>query len=471
MNVDADNFFPVAGARVLVVGLARSGLAAARFLVRRGAVVAATDRAPAEALAAAAAELAALGVELHLGGHPAAAFEAAEAIVLSPGVPHELPVLARARARGVPVVGELELAGRFIREPIVAVSGTNGKTTVTEMIGRMLAASGRRVFVGGNIGTPLIGYADRPEPAEVVVAEVSSFQLDTIVRFRPDVAVLLNITDDHLDRYADFEAYVRSKMRLFENQTAADAAVLNGADPAIRPRAAAIRARRLFYNAAGDPEAAAELAGGALRVRLPSGAAHAFTLEGFRLKGPHNLENAAAAALAALAAGASPAGVQETLTTFAGLPHRLETVATVGGVAYVNDSKATNVDAVQRALECFERPVVLIMGGLDKGGDFTQLAAAVRARVKRLILIGAAAGKIGAALAGSAPAAAAASMAEAVRRAAESARPGEAVLLSPGCASFDMYANYAARGEDFRRAVAALEAGEPAGARPESGAR
>lgn len=466
MSVPDDIHPPeIAGKRFLVVGLARSGLAAARFLVRRGAVVAATDRAARPALAAAAEELEALGVRLHLGGHPEEAFVTAQAIVLSPGVPHDLAPIAAARARGVPVMGEFELAAHFIAEPIVAVSGTNGKTTVTELIGRMLAHSGRRVFVGGNIGTPLIGYVDAGRPADTVVAEVSSFQLDTIARFRPAVAVLLNITPDHLDRYPDFEAYVRSKMRLFENQTPRDVAVLNGADPAIRRHAAAIPARRLFYNAADHREAAAWAEPGAIRVRLPGQAAQRFPLARFRLRGPHNLENAAAAALAALAAGAAAAGVQQALDTFTGLPHRLETVGRVGGVDYVNDSKATNVDAVKRALECFAPPVVLIMGGLDKEGDFAALLPEVRRAVKALILIGAAAEKIAAALAGAAPALRAASMAEAVRLAAEQARPGEAVLLSPGCASFDMYANYAARGEDFRREVARLAAaaGEPAG--------
>ena len=445
----------LAGRDILVVGLARSGIAAARFLARRGAKVRATDRAPAEGLGPAVEQLRALGVALELGGHRPDAFTGAELVVISPGVPHRMPLLEAARAAGVPVIGELELAARFLAEPIVGVTGTNGKTTVTELTGAMLAASGRRVFVGGNIGAPLIGYADGGARAEVVVAEVSSFQLDTIETFRPRVGVLLNITDDHLDRYSGFDAYARSKMRLFENQRPGDTAVLNGADPEIGARAGSIAARILAFNAPrGDGAAALE--GQTLRLRLPGCAEARLDLSRFRLRGPHNRENAAAAALAALAAGATPEGIQAALDGFAAAPHRLETVATIGGVEYVNDSKATNVDAVRRGLESFERPVVLVMGGQDKGGNFSLLADAARARGKALVLVGGAREAIRAALGGILPAHEAADMDEAVRRAAALAAPGEVVLLAPGCASFDRYANYQERGEDFRRAVGRL---------------
>jgi UDP-N-acetylmuramoylalanine--D-glutamate ligase len=447
------------GRDILVVGLARSGIAAARFLAHRGARVRATDAAPPERLAAAASELGALGVDLELGGHRPESFTRADLIVISPGVPHRMPVLEAARAHGVPVIGELELAARFIAQPIVAVTGTNGKTTVTELTGAMLTASGRNVFVGGNIGAPLIGYVDAAVGAELIVAEVSSFQLDTIETFRPHVGVLLNITDDHLDRYPDFEAYARSKLRLFANQRPGDFAVLNGSDPVVRSRAGAVGSTVLTYNAPRG-EGAAAVAGGALAVRLPGGAETTLDLGRFGLRGPHNLENAAAAALAALLAGATPAGVQEALDTFAAAPHRLETVATVNGVEYVNDSKATNVDAVRRGLECFDRPVVLIMGGLDKGGDFRLLQEAARARGKALVLVGGARQSIRAALGGVLDTHEAADMEGAVRRAAALAAPGDVVLLGPGCASFDRYANYQDRGEDFRRAVHRLAAGK-----------
>jgi len=446
----------IANKKILVVGLARTGIATARFLRRRGAAVRATDMAAEAALGPGVAELRALDIDLALGGHRIEDFTAADLIVLSPGVPHTLAPLQAARGRGVPVIGEVELAARFIREPIVAVSGTNGKTTVTELLGRMLDASGRRVFVGGNIGRPLIGYVDGGQTADVVVAEISSFQLDTIATFRPAVGVLLNITDDHLDRYTGFAAYARSKMRLFENQTAQDAAVLNGADPVIRAQAAAIRSRRLFYNTTEAAENCAAVVGTALALRRPGHEVVRLDLAPFRLRGAHNVENACAAALAALAAGASPLGIQQALSAFAPLPHRIESVAVVNGVEYVNDSKATNVDAVLRALGCFTTPVVLIMGGLDKGGNFGLLETAVRRRAKALVLVGSASDTIRAALGGLVPTVQAPDMAAAVGAAAGRAVSGDVVLLSPGCASFDMYPNYQARGEDFRQAVQRL---------------
>jgi UDP-N-acetylmuramoylalanine--D-glutamate ligase len=447
--------------RVLVVGLARTGVAAARFLHRRGATVRATDLSDESRLGPPVAELRAMGVALELGGHRTETFTTAEMIVLSPGVPHTLPALQAARDRGIPVIGEIELAARFIRQPIVAVTGTNGKTTTTELLGAMLAASGQRVFVGGNIGRPLIEYADAPMDAETVIAEVSSFQLDTIETFRPAVGVLLNITADHLDRYPDFEAYVAAKMRLFENQGAQDAAVLNAGDPVIAAHADSICSRRLFFNTSA-PGAAADLKDRSLILRLPGRVPVEVELAGFRLRGAHNAENATAASLAALAAGASPAGIQAALNAFMPAAHRLETIARIGGVEYVNDSKATNVDAVRRGLACFRSPVVLIMGGVDKGGDFGLLADVVRRRGRGLVLLGASRDALRAALGGLLPTREAASMREAVRAARSLAAAGDAVLLAPGCASFDLYPNYQARGEDFRRAVLELKATQDA---------
>jgi UDP-N-acetylmuramoylalanine--D-glutamate ligase len=443
--------------RILVVGLARTGVAAARFLHRRGATVRATDQADESRLGPPLAELRAMGIALELGGHRTETFTTAEMIVLSPGVPHTLPALQAARDRGIPVIGEIELAARFIRQPIVAVTGTNGKTTTTELLGAMLAASGRRVFVGGNIGRPLIDYVDAGMNAETVIAEVSSFQLDTIETFRPAVGVLLNITADHLDRYPDFTAYAAAKMRLFENQDAQDAAVLNAGDPVIAAHADGICSRRFFFNTSA-PGAAAGLKDRTLILQLPGRAPVEVELAGFRLRGAHNAENATAAALAALAAGASPAGIQAALNTFTPAAHRLETIARIGDVEYVNDSKATNVDAVRRGLECFSSPVVLIMGGVDKGGDFGLLADVVRRRGRGLVLLGASRDALRAALGGLLPTREVASMRDAVRAAQALAAAGDAVLLAPGCASFDLYTNYQVRGEDFRRAVLELKA-------------
>jgi UDP-N-acetylmuramoylalanine--D-glutamate ligase len=454
-----ESVMEIANQHILVVGLARSGIAAARFLQRRGARVRATDTADENRLGLEASRLREMGVVLELGGHRAESFTGADLIVLSPGVPHTIAPVQAARSRGIPVIGELELAARFIREPVVAVTGTNGKTTTTELVGAMLADSGRRVFVGGNIGSPLIGYVDAGMGAEVVVAEVSSFQLDTIDTFRPAVGVLLNISDDHLDRYPDFDAYARSKIRLFANQAAGDVAVLNGSDPVIRAYAGAVPSRKLFYNTP-DPESdCAAVTADSLSLRVPGREPAELDLAGFRLRGPHNRENAAAAALAALAAGASTAGIQAALCSFRAAPHRLETIGTVDGVEYVNDSKATNVDAVLRALECFDSPVVLIMGGLDKGANFGLLASAVRRQGKALVLVGAAREKIRSALGALLPTHDVASMGDAVRTAAGLAAPGDVVLLAPGCASFDMYANYQERGENFRREVQRLETG------------
>jgi UDP-N-acetylmuramoylalanine--D-glutamate ligase len=441
--------------RFLVVGLARTGIAVARFLKSRGALVRATDQADESRLGPAVGELRAGGIEVQAGGHRDDIFTAAEMIVLSPGVPHTLPALQAARGRGIPVIGEIELAARFIRRPIVAVTGTNGKTTTTELLGAMLAASGRTVFVGGNIGRPLIEGVDAGSDADTVVAEISSFQLDTIEAFRPAVGVLLNITADHLDRYPDFAAYAASKMRLFENQGPEDIAVLNAADPAIAARVERIRSRRLFFNSTA-PGAAAELHGRRLILRLPGREPVGLDLTEFRLRGAHNAENAAAAALAALAAGATPAGIQTALAAFTPAAHRLETIATLAGVEYVNDSKATNVDAVLRALECFGTPVVLIMGGVDKGADFSLLRNAVRRRGRGLVLMGGSRDALRAALGGLLPTQAAATMREAVRAARAMAVAGDVVLLAPGCASFDLYRNYQERGEDFRRTVLAL---------------
>jgi UDP-N-acetylmuramoylalanine--D-glutamate ligase len=442
---------------ILVVGLARTGIAAARFLQRRGALVRATDQAEEGRLSPDVNLLREMGIPLELGGHRTASFTAADLIVVSPGVPHTIPPLAAARAKGIPVIGEMELAGRFIGEPIVAVTGTNGKTTVTELVGAMLAASGRRVFVGGNIGTPLIAHVDSGARVEVVVAEVSSFQLDTSDTFHPAIGVLLNVTNDHLDRYAGFEAYATSKMRLFANQRPGDTAVLNAADAVVRARAGGIRSRKLYYNLSQPADAHATVAGRTLNLRLPGREDAALSLAGFRLRGPHNIENAAAAALAAMAAGAGPEGIQTVLDTFAPAPHRLETIAVINGVEYVNDSKATNVDAVRRGLDCFGGRVVLIMGGVDKGGDFGQLRDAVRKRGRALVLLGGAGDLIRAALGGLAPIQEAASMRQAVQAAREMAAAGDAVLLAPGCASFDLYANYQERGDDFRREVMRLK--------------
>ncbi len=445
--------------RIVVVGLGRSGVAAARFLVNRGARVTVTDRATADTLADSLAALSGLDLQLRLGSHAVDDFTTSDLVVLSPGVPHTLPLLDAVRAKKIAVIGEMELAAGYITEPILAITGTNGKTTTTEMVAAMLRSSGKRVFVGGNIGTPLIVHADDGERVDVVVAEVSSFQLDTCIGFRPDVAVVLNITDDHLDRYASFDAYAQSKWRIFANQRSSDAAIVNAMDPTAAGLMAShpLRARRQCV-ADWAVHDGAQIAGDRIVLVDHGRETGGFSLEKSLLIGPHNRENTAAACLAAREAGATDAGIQQVIDAFTGLAHRLETIGWVRGVRFVNDSKATNTGAVKRALECFERPVSLIMGGRSKQGDFLSLRSHVRRHVKTLVAMGEARPEIVAALV-AAPQQGlveADSLADAVAKAFAAAAPGESVLLSPACASFDMFDSYAHRGDQFRKLVEGL---------------
>lgn len=452
----------------MVVGLARTGLAVARFLKDRRAEVKATDLKKEDELGFYAEEALTMGISLELGAHRIESFTGSDLIVVSPGVPHNITPLEAARRAGIPVIGEVELASRHIDKLMVAITGTNGKTTTTGLIGEMLKASGCEVFVGGNIGAPLIDYLNSGAHADMIVVEISSFQLDTIERFRPKIGVLLNITEDHLDRYEDFRHYVRSKGRLFKNQESTDVAVLNGADPAVAELEPLIAGQRLYFNINNAGAKTYHFAPGVrygvliqgkeMNCCLPGKAPVVLSLAKFRLMGGHNLENASAAALAALIAGADRAGAQMALDTYEGLHHRLEYVGNVNGVQYYNDSKATNVDAVKRSLESFDSSVILIMGGRDKGGSYTSLNELIKKRVKRLIAIGEAGENILSALGwltnveGTGG-----SLKEAVHLAHQAASPGDVVLLSPGCSSFDMFTDYAERGEAFCKAVRGLK--------------
>ena len=462
----------LAGKKILVVGLGRTGLASARFLDQRGARVVVADTAGEKELGDAVDIVRELGIPMELGPHRPASFHNADLVVVSPGVPHTIEPLMRARDRGIPVIGEIELASRFIKEPIVAVTGTNGKTTTTELLGRMLTDSGLNVFVGGNIGNPLIEYVSKGKPAQVVVAEVSSFQLDTTITFRPWLCVLLNITADHLDRYPNFDAYVDSKIRIFKNQQAEDIAILNGADPLIRTRTKQIKSQMLFFPTLKSNEQGAILNGKRIilkldkskqigsKIRIPHSEIRNqeyLDISKLDLQGRHNFENAAAASLAALVAGANPEGIQGALDQFKGLAHRLEHVADIKAVQFFNDSKATNIDGVAKALECFSKPVLLIMGGRHTGSDFKALEELVGKHVKELIVMGEAAEPIRSALGQLKPTYIATSMEDGVSMAYQNADSEDVVLLSPGCSSFDWYDNYAARGDDFRRVVAAIK--------------
>jgi UDP-N-acetylmuramoylalanine--D-glutamate ligase len=446
----------LAGKHVLIVGLGRSGLASARVCAERGAHVVVSDKRDRAQLSVTLAKLPA-EVQTELGGHVEASFLSADLIVLSPGVP-ELPELAAARIAGVHIVGEMELASWFVDGQIVAITGTNGKSTTTTLCGAIVRASGFPTFIGGNLGEPLSEAVGTRAATlgGILVVEASSFQLDTIERFHPRVAVLLNITPDHLDRYQDLEAYARSKGRIFSTQTASDFAVINADDPLAMRVSDHIAARRIFLSTTRQLEQGGWLEGDTLCVRLPGGELERYTSQNPSLVGRHNHENALAALLAGRLAGATPSEARRSLLEFRALAHRMELVAEARGVEFYDDSKGTNVGAVTAALSGFPRPVVLIAGGRDKGGDYAPLVE-VFSRVGRgVVLIGEAAQRMADALGTAVPPEhiqRARTMEEAVEKATAMALRGDAVVLSPACSSFDMFRDYAHRAEVFRAAV------------------
>jgi len=447
------------GKRVLVVGLGRSGTAVAILCAARGAVVTVTDKRGADVLAPALAELP-RNIDIEIGGHRASTFLAVDLIVLSPGVP-EIPELAAARAAGVRITGEMELASGFIGATVAAVTGTNGKSTTTTLAGAMTRASGRPTFVGGNLGDPLALAVGTPagSPGGACVVEVSSFQLETVETFSPRVAVLLNITADHLDRYADLEHYAATKGRIFAAQRASDFAVVNLDDPAVVRQAEGIRARCLGFSLEKRLGEGAWLDGEELVVRLPGSRTESYPTAVPALVGRHNRANALAALLASRLLGATHAEALRALAEFQPLAHRMELVAKAGDVLFFDDSKGTNVGAVVAALDGFPRRVVLIAGGRDKGGDYAPLAQAMARVGRAAVLIGEAADKIEASFRSVVPVERAATMEDAVGAAARFALPGDAVVLSPACSSFDMFRDYAHRAQVFRAAVERLAAG------------
>ncbi len=415
----------------LIVGLARSGAAAARMLEPHGRVLAADTGEPEVPL----------GLEAHLGSDGVELLDEVACVVKSPGVPRTAPAIVGALERGIPVHGELELAWRLLENRFLAVTGTNGKTTTTELLGAMHRAAGVPVAVAGNVGTPLSSLVGKVDPEAVVVCECSSFQLEDATAFAPDVGLLLNLTEDHLDRHGTVAAYREAKLRLFANQGPEQVAI---APPGVALPGAG---SRMDFGAA-DSELALRDRGGARELAWRGEALLA--ADAVRLRGAHNLENAMGASAAALASGLPPAAVVEALRTFPGVPHRLEEVGTVDGVLYVNDSKATNVDAATRGIEAFDGGVHAILGGSLKGGGFTGLREAVARRCRATYLIGAAAQRLEADLAGTVPLHRCGDLASAVAAAAAAATAGEVVLLSPACASYDQYRDYEQRGDHFR---------------------
>jgi UDP-N-acetylmuramoylalanine--D-glutamate ligase len=453
------------GLRVVVVGLGRSGRAAAAFAAARGARVVAADARSAGALGGTVSWLEAQGIEVRAGGHPETLAEGADLLVVSPGVPTTVPIVASARSRGIPVWGEMELSARFCEGRIVGITGTNGKSTTTAMTGAILRAAGLPGGTGGNLGTPLAELLAHDGPRAVHAVEISSFQLETIEVFRAPIAILLNLTPDHLDRYPDLDTYARAKARILETQTSEDAAILNQDDPEHRRFLSAIRGRLYRISTGAPVDVGAFVESGEIRLRTDFGDERVLEVASLPVPGAHNVSNALAAALAARLAGCPAESIGKALASYRALPHRLEKIAEVRGVSFFNDSKATNLDAAERALAAFPgRTVHAILGGRDKGARWTDLEPALRTRARRVLLVGEAAPAIAAALADAVPCVSCGTVASAVREGFAGAEPGDVVLLAPGCASYDQYANFEERGEDFRRAVEALcdEEGEDA---------
>jgi UDP-N-acetylmuramoylalanine--D-glutamate ligase len=440
------------GKKVMVLGLARTGLATARFLAQQGAVVLASDLRPAADLQTELNGLAGLPIEYHLGGEDADWLQGVDMVVPSPGVPMNNFLLENAGQRGVEIISEIELAYRFLPLPLIAVTGTNGKSTTTTLIGEILKANGTKTFVGGNLGAPLIGCG--ADNWEWGVVEVSSFQLEWVRLFRPRIAVLLNISEDHLDRYPDLAAYADAKQRIFAAQNEQDIAILNRDDSRVwamrqqlRSQVVSIGFSEVRNGVFAEPDAI---------VWRDGQGEERFSLAAVKIKGVHNFENMMAAVAATKVVGVGHDVIQNTLESFPGLEHRLEFVREKDGVRYFNDSKGTNVGAVEKSLASFSEPVILIAGGVDKGGDYGPLQNCIRQRVRRLVLFGAAKDIIAEALGQLTETVIVTDLAAAVGDAAAHAQPGDIVLLSPACSSFDMFHNYAERGKAFKNLVRAL---------------
>jgi UDP-N-acetylmuramoylalanine--D-glutamate ligase len=448
--------FDLAGKRVLVVGLARTGVAAALFAAGCGAIVTATDAKQEGEMTETAAKMRKSGVRLELGGHARTTFLEQDVVVISPGVPVNIPPLALARSRGVAVWSEIELAWRFLRGRLVAITGSNGKTTTTSLVAHILKSSGVPTLIGGNIGVPLVSLIEASTDSTVTVAEISSFQLEATEAFRPDIAVLLNLTPDHLDRHASFEDYADAKMRMFENQLERDAAVLNADDPEVTRRMPS-KSQVFWFSRQKRVAAGAFLRDDQIVFRDDGKETIIARRDEIPLRGEHNVENVLAGCAAAYLAGASPAAIANGIRTFRGVEHRLEFVAEIRGVKFYNDSKATNVDAALKAIEAFPGGLIVILGGKDKGSPYTPLRQPLHERARLAILIGEAADKIAADLSDAVSIARAGTLERAVEMAMEEAQPGDVVLLAPACSSFDQFENYEQRGSSFKELVAKLD--------------
>ncbi len=455
--------FDLSGKRVLVVGLAKTGLATSLFSAAYGATVTATDERPEYELAETAAKLHAAGVKLELGGHLDASFEGQDLVVVSPGVPANLPALKVARAFKIPIWSEIELAWRFLRGKLIAITGSNGKTTTTALVGHILKTSNITTLVGGNIGTPLLALVEASTDQTVTVAEISSFQLESIESFRPEIGVLLNLTPDHLDRHGSFDEYANAKMRMFENQVERDFAVLNADDPEVTRRMPA-KPHIYWFSRQKRVATGTFLRDNEIVFRNEGSEAVLARRDQIQLRGDHNIENVLAACTAAYLAGATPAPIAGGVQSFSGVEHRLEFVAEISGVKFYNDSKATNVDAAAKAIHAFPGPLLVILGGRDKGSPYTPLRDLLHERARMVLLIGEAAEKIANDLQGVVEIRYAGNLERALQTAMQNAQLGDTILLAPACSSFDQFENYEHRGRAFKELVSQRESQSDAGA-------
>jgi UDP-N-acetylmuramoylalanine--D-glutamate ligase len=450
------NPFELRGKRVLVVGLARTGAATALFCAARGAIVTATDARTENEIGEAIAPLKSADVRLEFGGHRENTFLEQDLIVPSPGVPANAPLLQAARSKGVTIWSEVELADRFLEGRLIGITGSNGKTTTTSLIEHILRNAGFSTILAGNIGTPLIARVEQTSDESITVVELSSFQLELIATFRPNISVFLNLTADHLDRHHTLEEYGRAKARIFENQTEADSAVLNADDAATTPLAPP-KPHVYWFSRKQRVTQGAFLRESEIIFRHDGEEEVVLKLQDIPLAGAHNVENVLAAVAATRLAGTVPAAIAKGVRSFAGVEHRLEFVAEIGGVRYYNDSKATNVDATLKALDAFPGRILIVLGGKDKGSDYTLLQRSLREKAILALLIGAAAEKIEKQITGSVAIERAGTIERAVEIASHAARPGDVVLLAPACASFDQFQNYEHRGRVFKELVHQLE--------------
>ncbi len=442
----------LSGRKVLVVGMARTGLATAKFLKSKGSIVSTTEMRTKEEMTEAIQALEGMDIQMEWNGHRTETFLNPDLIVVSPGVDLHLEPLQKALKKGIRVISEIELAYHFIQIPIIAVTGTNGKTTTTLLIGEMFKEDGKKVAVGGNVGDPLILFAEGGDQWEALVVEVSSFQLEGIEHFRPRISVLLNITEDHLDRYAHYEDYIDAKARIFLNQSSEDVAILNKDDPVVMKRTEGVRAKKIFFSLKEKLDEGVFSNGQAITFRLGA-REEDYPLANVSLKGIHNVENMMAALTTARIYDCSKEAIEKALHRFEGLEHRLEFVREIEGVRFYNDSKGTNVGSVVKSLQSFSEPIILIAGGKDKKGDLSSLKELIQRHVKKLVLIGEAKERMGRELGGLTETATAETLKEAVSLAYQAAKKGEVVLLSPACSSFDMFKDYKERGRMFKEAV------------------